>query len=67
MSWTTTTSGAEKAVATVVDWGEPETSVIDAGAPELLVRLKLADEAPAAEAVTVSLPATVLAVARKLA
>ena len=54
MSLTTTTSGAAKAVLTVVDWGEPETSVIDAAAPGLLVRLKLAGVVtPAAEAVTV--------------
>ena len=58
---TTTTSGAAKAVLTVVDWGEPETSVIDAGAPGVLVRLKGAERVPVV-AVTVYEPVTVLAV-----
>ena len=43
---------AGEAPLTVADWPEPEDTVTDVGVPGLLVRLKLAGEAPAAEAVT---------------
>jgi hypothetical protein len=53
LSFTVTASALENAVLIVADCGvDPASAVIEAAAPELLVRLKLTEVRPAAEAVT---------------
>jgi len=65
-SFTTTTSGPPKAVPTVALWPLPLLTAMLAGAPALLVRVKVA-ERPDTDAVTEYVPDTVSALAVTLA